>query len=83
MWNIKKDLRAKVAPEVVHEDHVLFVGFGHEFDDATDEPKPVTSRRESQQWRSWPSARAISAAAQASGSAGRGPACEVVKEPGV
>jgi hypothetical protein len=50
----------------------LFVGFGHEFDDATDEPKSVTSRRESQQWRSWSSDECrgnagLTAAAQGSG----------------
>jgi len=51
---------ATVAPEVVHEDHVLAVGFGHELDCATDEPKSVTSGRESQSWRSWPSAGMMS-----------------------
>jgi hypothetical protein len=56
MWNIKKESRVTVTSEFIHEDHVLFVGFGHEFDDATDEPKSVTSRRESQQRRGWPSA---------------------------
>jgi hypothetical protein len=35
MWNIKKDLRAKVAPEVIHENHVLAVGFGHGLEDTT------------------------------------------------
>ena len=29
MWNIKKDLRAKVALEVVHEDHFLALNFCH------------------------------------------------------
>jgi hypothetical protein len=56
MWNIKKELRATVAPQVVHEDPVLFVSFGRELDDTTDEPKSVTSPRESQQRRGWPSA---------------------------
>jgi hypothetical protein len=83
MWNIKKESRVTVAPEVVNEDHFLAVNFGHEFDDATDEPKSVTSRRESQQRRRWPSAGAINTwIPQASGSAGRGPACQVAWEKG-
>ena len=45
--NIKKELRATVAPEVAHEDYVLFVSFGHELDDATDEPQSVTSGKAS------------------------------------
>jgi hypothetical protein len=56
MWNIKKESRVTVASEFIHEDHVLFVGFGHEFDDATDEPKSVTSGQESQHRRHWHSA---------------------------
>src|ERR1035441_6048861 len=35
MWNIKKELRVTVAPEVIHENHVLAVGFGHGHEDAT------------------------------------------------
>ena len=35
MWNIKKELRATLTPNVAHEDRVLFVSFGHELDDAT------------------------------------------------
>jgi hypothetical protein len=56
MWNIKNELRATVTPEVVHEDNILAVNFGHELDDATDELKSVTSPRESQQQRHWPCA---------------------------
>jgi hypothetical protein len=51
MWNIKKELWVTVTPKVVNEDHILIVNFGHELDDATDEPKSVTSPRESQQRR--------------------------------
>ena len=56
MWNIKKEFWATVAPEAVNQNHVLFASFGHELDDATDDPKSVTSPGESQQWRRSPSA---------------------------
>src|ERR1017187_4015781 len=47
---------ATITSEIVHEDHVLAVGLGHELDYSTDEPKSVISGRESQHRRSWPSA---------------------------
>src|ERR1039457_1468745 len=78
MWNIKKESRVTVTSEFIHEDYVLFVGFGHEFDDATDEPKSVTSRIESQQRRGWPSAEESARNPQAFRSAGRGLTFQVV-----
>jgi hypothetical protein len=63
MWNIKQALRATVTPNVVHEDHVLFVIFGHELDDANDEPQSVTLGRASQPrrrgWEHLPQRRTI------------------------
>jgi hypothetical protein len=53
--NIKKELRATVTPNMVHEDHLLAVNFGHGCD-ATHEQKSVTTGRESQPRRRWPSA---------------------------
>jgi hypothetical protein len=47
---------ATITPEIVHEDHVLAVGFGHELNDETDKPKSLTSGGESQHRRRWPSA---------------------------